>query len=93
MPFHHAEEIKRLDKKTSLLRNAINEAHHGHTKALEEFLILIHRPGWTTPVEIAFVNSHIDSITNQVKNLNEQLTGFMKAAKMVEVNKIETAVN
>jgi hypothetical protein len=93
MPFNHAEEIKKLDQKTSLLQKAINEAHHGNTKAFEEFLILIHRPGWTTIADIAFVNSHIDSIMNQVRNLNEQVAGFIKAAKLVEVKNVGAAVN
>ena len=93
MPFNHNEEIKKLDKKTSLLQHAINEAHHGNTEAMKEFLIQLHKPGWTTIADVAFVNSHIDSLMNQVKNLNEQLTGFVKASKLVEAKKVEAALS
>jgi|WetSurMetagenome_2_1015567.scaffolds.fasta_scaffold657749_1 hypothetical protein len=84
MPDNHKLEIEKLDKKTSQLLVAISKAEHGNTEVLKEFLKNIHRPGWTTPAEIAFVNLIIDNINAQYASLNTLVNCFVKATGMVE---------
>jgi hypothetical protein len=76
-------EIKRLDKKISELMVAISEAERGNNKHLKELLLQIHKKGWTTIAELAFVHNILDSVKNQVSNINEQVGGLAKGAGKV----------
>jgi hypothetical protein len=51
--------------------------------SLNELLNIIHRPGWTTPAELAFVNAGLDSIDAQIKQLNTLTQGLINSAKLV----------
>ncbi len=84
MKNNHLGEIELIGKKTSQLIEAINEAKRGNSKKLEELLITIKHPGWTTIADIAFVKSHLDALLRQQKNINAQLDEFVHAASMVE---------
>ena len=46
-------------------------------------LIIIHRPGWTTPAELAFVNAGLDSIDAQMKQLSALTQGLINSARLV----------
>jgi hypothetical protein len=87
MPVKHLEEIKKIDKKATAFIKAVNEANNGNTKLINEFLLKIHQPGWTTIADIGFVNTHLDSLMGQLKNMNEQIAGFTKAASLVAFSK------
>jgi hypothetical protein len=41
----------------------------------EEFLRIIHRPGWTTPAEYAFVSAILDGMVANVRGLAQMKTG------------------
>jgi hypothetical protein len=85
-------ETKRLEKRITEFSNAVAEAREGNTKLIQELLLHIHKPGWTTVADIAFVHTHLDSLQNQLKNINEQLSAFVKAARLVEMSKEKEGV-
>lgn len=51
--------------------------------SLDELLTIIHRPGWTTPAELAFVRTGLESIRMQTAQLNALTRGLLGAAKLV----------
>ena len=87
MPDRHLADIEALDKKTSQLIAAIHKAEHGDSEAMKEFLISLHRPGWTTPAELAFANCVLDSLLLQITGFSQAVGAFTKAAAKVEVQK------
>jgi hypothetical protein len=87
MPTKHLAEIKRIEEKLTGFNKAINEFQLSNTRLIQDLVLVIRKPGWTTIADIAFVNTHIDSMMGQLKNLNEQLNGFVQAAKLVETTK------
>jgi len=72
----------------SQLESRIKAVKTSHTAlsnnlSLDELLNIIHRPGWTTPAELAFVNAGLDSIDAQIKQLNNLTQGLLNSAKLV----------
>ena len=51
--------------------------------ALDELLKIIHRPGWTTPAELAFVQVGLESAQAQTRQLTALTQGLLTAAKLV----------
>jgi len=51
--------------------------------SLDELMNIIHRPGWTTPAELAFVNAGLDSIDAQMKQLSALTQGLINSARLV----------
>jgi len=51
--------------------------------SLNELLTIIHRPGWTTPAELAFVRTGLESIRAQTAQLSALTNGLLVAAKLV----------
>ena len=51
--------------------------------SLNELLKIIHRPGWTTPAELAFVLNGLESVRAQTAQLNTLTQGLLAAAKLV----------
>jgi len=51
--------------------------------SLNELLTIIHRPGWTTPAELAFVRTGLESIRAQTAQLHALTQGLVGAAKHV----------
>jgi hypothetical protein len=47
-------------------------------------LHIIHRPGWTTPAELAFVTAILDSIAVQVRSLERLQADLVEAARKVK---------
>jgi hypothetical protein len=55
----------------------------GTGSSLDELLNIIHRPGWTTPAELAFVRTGLDAVQAQAKQLTALTQGLLNAAKLV----------
>ena len=51
--------------------------------SLDELLKIIHRPGWTTPAELAFVLTGLASVRAQTAQLTSLTNGLVAAAKLV----------
>lgn len=59
--------------------------------SLDELLKIIHRPGWTTPAELAFVRTGLESIRAQTAQLNALTHGLLNAAKLVGAGRAASA--
>jgi len=55
--------------------------------SLDELLKIIHRPGWTTLAELAFVRTGLESIRAQTAQLNALTKGLVGAAKQVGIGR------
>lgn len=50
---------------------------------MEEMLVIIHKPGWTTPAEFALVSGIVDSIQGHVNNLTEMRKTLLSGSRAV----------
>ena len=55
-------------------------------KSFEEFLITIHKPGFTTPAEVALLRGVVDSMHEQAKTLVGLKQILLSGASKVELN-------
>jgi hypothetical protein len=58
----------------------------GDSKPMEEFLRIIHQPGWTTIAEGLFVEAIVASMHAQASAALELRTSLLNAASRVELN-------
>jgi hypothetical protein len=49
----------------------------------EELFVIIHRPGWTTPAEIALVNGLIDAAERNVQDAVQLRSAMLQGARMI----------
>jgi hypothetical protein len=49
----------------------------------DELFRIIHQPGWTTPAELAFLTTALESIQAQTRQLTAMRQGLLTAAKLV----------
>ncbi len=73
--------IREIDAKITDVSNAL--AHLGRGTSLLELLKLIHFPGYTTPVEIAFTHAILDSMKTHVQALAKLEGDLLAASKMI----------
>jgi len=53
------------------------------TDELDELWKIIHRPGWTTPAELAFLITGLESIKSQTLQLTAMKQGLLNSAILV----------
>ncbi|MER7755404.1 hypothetical protein [Kitasatospora sp. NPDC097643] len=70
----HLEQ--RIHHLITVTRAVSNDPH-------EELLKIIHRPGWTTPAEVALVTNAVDHLIKQTESLNEARTNLLDGARAV----------
>lgn len=80
MPNHRAE-IKRLEKKVDALSDAL--AHLGKGTSLRDLILIMRKPGWTTPAELTFATSIIETMAEQVAGLERLQNNLLKGSRMV----------
>lgn len=80
MPNHRAD-LKKFEKSISALSDAL--AHLGKGTSLRDLILIIRKPGWTTPAELAFASSIVENMTSQVAQLERMQANLLKASKMV----------
>lgn len=73
--------IRDIEIKVTDVSNAL--AHLGKGTSLIELLKLIHFPGYTTPVEIAFTHAILDSIASHTAALAKLETDLLAASRMI----------
>lgn len=73
----HAE----LDKKITALSDAL--AHLGKGTTLQELLLIIRHPGYTTPAELVFTGAIVDAMHAQVKTIGQLGNDLLAGAKAV----------
>jgi hypothetical protein len=74
-------ELAQLESDIQALKTS--HAALSSSDALDELIKIIHRPGWTTPAELAFVRAGLDTIHAQTKQLTAFTQGLLGAAKQV----------
>ena len=50
----------------------------------KEMLLIIHRPGWTTPAELALVENAVEALARSVESHTQQATQLLEAAKQIK---------
>src|SRR6476469_6602267 len=83
MPNGHKLDLRRFEKKVTDLSSALT--HLGDGKDLRELILILHRPGWTTPAEFRFASAIVDSMATHVMALAAMKTELLAGAKLVEV--------
>ena len=87
MPREH--DIKGLEKKVDALSNAL--AKLSSAEDFRELILILRRPGWTTPAEFIFATAIVDSMTAHVKTMTQLKTSFLKGSREVVISKQTTA--
>jgi hypothetical protein len=77
-------EVDYLEKSTTELRNNLRSLADG--KDLEEFLITIRRPGFTTPAEALLFRGAVDGLLAHAKAISSLKQVITSAAAKVELN-------
>ncbi|MEZ5428568.1 MAG: hypothetical protein R2747_20145 [Pyrinomonadaceae bacterium] len=74
-------DIKGLEKKIDALSNAL--AKLGNKDDFKQLILILRKPGWTTPAEFLFASAIVDSMTAEVKTLTTLKTSLIKGSKEV----------
>jgi hypothetical protein len=77
----HRLDIAKLDKKVTALSDAL--ANLGSADDFRKLLLIIRRPGWTTPAEYAFAVGMVDAMAGHAKALTQSKAALVKAASAV----------
>jgi hypothetical protein len=76
-----ARDVKALENGMRKLQQSCAEL--GSQKYFDEFLQIIHRPGWTTVLDEFFVGAMIANMQDQVQNVTKHLEALMEGARQV----------
>lgn len=74
-------ELSQLEGEIQALKTSHAALASGDS--LDELLRIIHRPGWTSVAELAFVRTGLESVRAQTAQLNALTQGLLNAAKLV----------
>jgi len=82
---HHihdnGEHVKNIDARLRKLAAAFSDA--GSSDDLDELFLIIHRPGWTTPAEIALIHSLIDATESSLAGAMQLRGALVDGARAV----------
>jgi hypothetical protein len=76
-------EISRVEARMKELSKEL--ANVGDGKDLKELLLLIRRPGWTTPAEVLFVTGILETMLAHTKTLGGLKQALMSGSRAVTV--------
>lgn len=76
----------RLEKQISALSDAL--ANLNSADDLRKLILLIKRPGWTTPAEYVFALGLVNSMLGQVKALDEMKTALLRGSNAVAAQEV-----
>jgi hypothetical protein len=76
-----ARDIKALERGMRKLQQSCAEL--GSQKYFDEFLQIIHRPGWTTVLDEFFVGAMIANMQDEVENVTKHLETLMEGARQI----------
>src|SRR5262245_45471030 len=77
----HGIDISALEKKVTDLSNAL--AHLSTAEDFKKLILILKRPGWTTPAEFTFASAIIDSMLGHTRALAAQKQELLKGAESV----------
>jgi hypothetical protein len=78
----HAQSIKHLGTKVKALSAQLKTL--ADTSDVEELLVLIHKPGWTTIAELTLVSGVVDSIQGHANNLTELRKTLLSGSRAIK---------
>ncbi len=74
-------DTQRLEKQVNDVSNAL--AHLGDPEGWKELIIILKRPGWTTPAEFVFASAILESMNAHVAALATLRGKLMEGSKQV----------
>ena len=74
-------DLKQIETRCQQVSRSLNELADG--KDFDELMLLIRKPGWTTPAEAMLVTGLLDTIGAQAKQLGELKRSLMAGARAV----------
>jgi hypothetical protein len=77
----HKVDIAGLEKKVTALSDAL--ARLSQTEDLKHLILVMKKPGWTTPAEFLFASSIIDALQSQVASLANLKSSLVKGSEAV----------
>jgi len=83
MPNSHKADLKNLEKRVKALSSAL--LYISKVAELKELLIIIKRPGWTTPAEFIFASGIVDSMLGHTIVLTKLKNQLLKGSKSVNL--------
>ncbi len=78
---NHKLEIRKFEKSITALSDAL--AHLGKGTSLKDLIMIIKNPGWTTPAELLYATSIVDTMMAQVETMERLQTNLLRASRMV----------
>mgnify|MGYP000033816048 CR=1 FL=1 len=81
MARNHEAGIAKLEKQITTLSNAL--AKLGKGTDWRELILIIKRPGWTTPAELIFTSAILDGLMGQLKAFDGLKNSLIKGSKVV----------
>ena len=75
-------ELRRLEKRITALSSAL--AQLGRGTDLRKLIMVIRKPGWTTPAELRFANALIDGMLGQTAALAASKSALLQASAAVK---------
>ena len=77
-------DTERLQKKVTDLSNALARLHNA--EEFKELILILKRPGWTTPAEFIFATGIVNSMIAHTEALTQLKTDLMRGSAVVEVH-------
>jgi hypothetical protein len=77
----HDNHVRQIQEKVTGLSNAL--ADLGSGTGVQELLRIIHFPGFTTVIDVAFITSILDDMTNRVRGLAKMEANLVAASRMI----------
>jgi hypothetical protein len=74
-----SEHAKTLEPKIRALQEGLKKI----SSQTENLVVIIHRPGFTTPQEAGFVNAMLDSLAHQVEGVDHAYQALVAVADKV----------
>jgi hypothetical protein len=83
-------DLSKLERQLETFNKCVTELSGiGLTK---EMLLIIHRPGWTTPAELSLVSNSVESLTQSIEGSIRQSKQLLEAAQQIKsTEKVTTA--
>lgn len=81
--------IERLDRRLRALGDTF--AGLGDTSDVEEMLVIIHRPGWTTPVGVHLMNALVDAAQRTADDARQLREALRAGALAIDAAAVQQA--
>ena len=82
----HDHDVKGLEKKVTDVSDAL--AHLSSAEDFKRLILILRRPGWTTPAEFLFASAILDSMLAVTRALGAQKQELLKGAEAVVGSKV-----